>query len=437
MKKIYTLLLTLSGTLFLNAQIITTVAGNGTPGFSGDGGQATAAQIGSAIGIAVDPNGVMYIADGNHRIRKVNSSGAITTFAGTGTSGYSGDNGLATAAKLNTPAGLAFDSNGDLFIADYQNHSIRKITMSSGIITTVAGMGAMGFSGDGFAATAANLSSPTGLCFDANDNMYIADQGNARVRRVDNTTGIITTVAGNGVSGHTGDNGQATAAAIGNVYDVKCDLNGDIIFTEVFNHYIRKVVISTGIISTICGSGVATFFGDGGQAIMASVSAPEGLTIDGGGNIFIAELNNARIRKIDGTTGIVSTVAGNGMSSYSGDGGPATSAGMWPDAVAVSGTDLYIVDLNNRIRKVTNTAVVGIDQVSLNSSSVSLFPNPVVNYFTITGISANSPAQIFDMNGNLIFSEMINENEPIDISRFADGVYFILVDRKEFKIVKL
>ena len=437
MKKIYSLILALSGTIFLNAQIITTVAGNGTPGFSGDGGQATSAQIGSSIGIVVAPNGVMYISDGNNRIRKVDASGVITTFAGTGVSGYSGDNGPAASAKLNSPAGLAFNSQGDLFIADYQNHCIRKITMSTGIITTVAGTGSLGFSGDGSLATLAQLSSPTGVGFDASDNMYIADQGNARVRKVDHLTGIITTVAGNGVTGHNGDGGQATSAAIGNVYDVKCDLSGNIIFSEVMNHYIRKVDMTTGIISSICGSGTATYFGDGGPASAASVSAPEGIVIDGGGNIFIAELNNDRIRKIDAATGTITTVAGNGMYSYSGDGGPATSAGMWPDAVAVSGTDLYISDLNNRIRKVTNVAVVGIEQVSMNVSPVSVFPNPVADYFMISGISANSQLQIFDADGNLVYSDVINDNEPIDIRHFTQGIYFIRAGKQEFRIVKL
>ncbi len=436
MKKIYSLFLVLSGTFFLNAQIITTVAGNGIVGSGGDGGQAIAANLGSPIGIAVDPSGVMYIADGNNKIRKVDLSGVISTFAGTGVAGYGGDNGLATAAQLNGAAGLAFDSNGDLYIADYQNYRIRKITMSTGIITTVAGNGTMGFAGDGFAATLANLTSPTGVCFDASDNMFIADQGNARVRRVDHLTGIITTVAGNGNSTHSGDGGQGTAAGCGNVYDVKCDLSGNIIFSEVFNHYIRKVDMATGIISTICGSGTATFYGDGGPANLASTSTPEGLTVDGGGNIFIAELNNDRIRKIDAVTGFISTVAGNGNYAYSGDNGPATSAGMWPDACATSGTDLYIVDLNHRVRKVTNVAVLGIEQNQLSSSSISLFPNPVIDYFTITGIHANSPIQIFDMNGNLVLSEMVNENEPIDIRNFAAGIYFVAADGRKFKIVK-
>ncbi|CAN5215102.1 hypothetical protein BH09BAC5_BH09BAC5_15580 [soil metagenome] len=437
MKKIYSLILVFTGTICLNAQIISTVAGNGTPGFSGDGGQATSAQIGSAVGMAVDPNGVMYISDGNHRIRKVDVNGVITTFAGTGTMGFSGDNMAATSAQLNTPAGLAFNSAGDLFIADYQNHRIRKITMSTGIITTVAGSIGMGFSGDGGAATSAQLSSPTGVCWEAKDNMVIADQGNARVRRVDHISGDIATVAGSGSPGHSGDGGVATSAAIGNVYDVKCDLNGNIIFSEVTNHYIRKVNMGSGTITSICGSGVATFFGDGGLATAASVSAPEGICIDGGGNIFIAELNNDRIRKIDAITGIITTVAGNGMYAYSGDGGPATSAGMWPDYVAVSGTDLYIVDLNNRIRKVTNVAVVGIEQLQMNHSAITLFPNPTIDYFTINGIADHSQISIYDVSGNLISSEIINENEPVDIRDLAPGIYFMLSGQKQFRIIKL
>ncbi|CAN5859888.1 hypothetical protein BH11BAC7_BH11BAC7_31920 [soil metagenome] len=438
MKKIYLFLLASAFYFAVNAQIISTVAGNGTSGFSGDGGQATSAQISGPVGIIADATGNFYIADGSNRIRKVAVNGVITTIAGTGPAAYGGDNGLATSAQLNVPAGLAFNSLGDLFIADYQNHRIRKITMSTGIITTVAGNGTLGFSGDGASALLAQISSPTGVCFDALDNMYIADQGNARVRRVDNVTGFISTIAGNGNSGHSGDGGQGTAAAVGNVYDVKCDLSGNVIFSEVYNHYIRKVTVSTGIISSICGNGAANFFGDGGPATAASISAPEGITIDGAGNIFIAELNNDRIRKIDAVTTIITTVAGNGMYTASGDGGPATSAGMWPDAVTTSGTDLLIVDLNNRIRRVTNVASpLGMEESSENISAISLFPNPASESFSVTGISPGTLVQIVDMNGNIVFSETVNANQPINISGFAQGTYVLVVENKKTKLVKL
>ncbi len=437
MKKLYILGIAIAFSVFADAQIITTVAGNGTSGFSGDGGQATSAQLSGPIGIIADASGAYYIADGSNRIRKVDVNGVITTIAGTGPAAYGGDNGLATNAQLNVPAGLAFNNSGDLFIADYQNHRIRKITMSTGIITTAAGMGTAGFSGDGSSALQAQLSSPTGVCFDAVGNMYIADQGNARVRKVDFITGTISTVAGNGASGHSGDGGLGTAAATGNVYDVKCDLSGNVIFSEVFNHYIRKLTVATGIISSIAGSGTATFFGDGGPATAASISTPEGITIDGAGNIFIAELNNAVIRKIDGVTGIISTVAGNLSANYSGDGGPATSAGMWPDAVTTRGTDLLIVDLNQRIRKVTNSATVGIDAPTLAAVPVSFFPNPASEYFMISGIEPNTPVQIFDMNGNVVFAETVNENESINISGLAQGVYMVNADKKKIRLVKM
>lgn len=438
MKKIYSFLIASAFSFAVNAQIITTVAGNGTSGFSGDGGQATSAQLNGPIGIIADANGNFYIADGSNRIRKVDVNGIITTIAGTGPATFGGDGGPATAAQLNVPAALAINSQGDLFIADYQNHRIRKITMSTGIITTVAGIGTLGFSGDGGSALLGQLSSPTGVCFDASDNMYIADQGNARVRRVDHLTGIISTVAGNGTGGHSGDGGQGTAAAIGNVYDVKCDLSGNVIWSEVFNQYIRKLNVSNGIISSICGSGTATFFGDGGPATAASISGPEGISIDGAGNIFIAELNNDRIRKIDAVTNIITTVAGNGMYTSSGDGGPATSAGMWPDAVTTTGNDLLIVDLNHRIRRVTNVASpLGVEATTMNSVSISLFPNPVSESFSITGISAGTAVQIFDMNGNLVFSEAVNENEPVNISSFAQGLYMVMVDKRKLKLVKL
>ncbi len=436
MKKIYIFLICCAFSFAANAQIITTVAGDGTLGFSGDGGQATVAQLSGPLGIVVDALGNYYISEATHRIRKVDVNGVITTIAGTGIGGFSGDNGPATAANLNSPVGMAFDSQGDLYFAEFDNNRIRKITMSTGIITTAAGMGVNGFNGDGGPALLAQISGPTGVCFDALDNMYIADLANARVRRVDNITGIISTVAGDGTATHTGDGGPATQAGIGNVYDVKCDQLGSLIFSEILNQYIRKVTTATGIISTIGGNGTAAFSGDGGPATAASINEPQGIAIDAAGNIFIAELNNRRVRRIDAVTNIITTVAGNGSTVSSGDGGPATSAGLRPGAVATSGTDLLIADFNHRIRKVTNSAV-GVEEARGTSSLVSLFPNPANETFFISGIEPNTAVQIFDVNGNVLISEVVSENESIGISGLAQGVYIVVADKKKIRLIKI
>jgi hypothetical protein len=310
--------------------------------------------------------------------------------------------------------------------------------MSTGIITTVAGSGLTGFSGDGGPAIVAGLLHPTGIGFDAADNMYIADQGNYRVRKVDKATGIISTVAGNGSPGHNGDGGQATAAATGNVYDVKCDSAGNIIFSVVFSHRIRKVDAATGIITTICGIGSQDFSGDNGPASSAGISWPEGITIDGGGNIFIADYYNARVRRIDATTGFITTIAGGG-SIYPGDGGSPTSAMLSAVAVTTSGKDLYIGDVFQRVRKVTDVAVPHKVIITHEEADVSvfLFPNPAYESFSINGIAPNTLVRIFDERGKLVLNETVSANEPVNISHLAQAVYMIVFENKKVKLVKM
>jgi invasion protein IalB len=338
--------------------IITTIAGTGTSGSSGDGGQATAAQVNFASGLAVDADGNVFIADqSNHRIRKITAStGIITTIAGTGTSGSSGDGEQATAAQLSTPQGVALDASGNIYIADRFNHRIRKITASTGVITTIAGTGTSGSSGDGGQATAALVSNPQGIALDANGNIYIGDTGNQRIRKVTASTGIITTIAGTGTSGSSGDGGQATAAQLSTPVGVAVDASGNIYIGNQTAHRVRKITASTGVISTAAGTGIAAFSGDGGQASSAQLNDPWASTVDGSGNVFIADLNNHRIRKITASTGVMSTIAGNGTSGFSGDGGQATAAQLSsPSGVAVDGSgNVYTVDRGtNRIRKIT------------------------------------------------------------------------------------
>jgi sugar lactone lactonase YvrE len=336
-----------------NAGIITTLAGNGTGGYSGDGGSAISAQINQPYGVAVDTSGNVYFADYyNNRIRKVNTFGKITTIAGTGTAGFSGDGGSATSAQINSPFGVAVDTSGNVYFADYMNHRIRKITASSGKISTIAGTGTAGFSGDGGDATLAKLSSPLGIGVDASRNVYIADNANARIRKITASSGQISTIAGTGTAGFSGDGGNATSANINMPYGVAVDISGNVYIADTVNNVVRKVNTS-GKISTFAGTGVQGSSGDGGNATSAQLNNPYGISFDVSGNVYIADCLNHKIRKVN-TSGTISTFTGSGTAGFSGDGGDATSAQInKPYAVAVDASgNIFISDSQNyRIRK--------------------------------------------------------------------------------------
>jgi RHS repeat-associated protein len=340
-----------------NILIIKTLAGNGYDGFSGDGGPAVNASLNKPFGVAVDSAGNIFIVDtSNRRIRKVDTSGIITTVAGNGTWDYSGDGGPATDAGFD-PRGVAVDSAGNIFIACWFNKRIRKVD-TNGIITTVAGNGNRDFSGDGGPATDAGLD-PGGVAVDSAGNIFILDYYNRRIRKVD-TSGIITTVAGNGYDGFSGDGGPATDAGF-NPRGLAMDSAGNIFIADWFNHRVRKVNTS-GIITTVAGNGYDGFSGDGGPATNASLSMPYGVAVDNAGNIFIADQSNYRIRRVD-TSGIITTVAGNGYGGFSGDGGPATDAGFDPRGLATdSAGNIFIVD-SSRIRKVGPPSVFAASMV--------------------------------------------------------------------------
>ncbi len=348
-----------------DTDFISTVAGNGAGGFGGDGAAADAAQLNFPTGVAVDGDGNLYIADtDNHRIRKVDASSKnISTAAGASSGGE--DGGPATQARLTTPSGVAVDGSGNVYIADTDNHRIRKVD-ADGNISTVAGDGTAGFDGDGAAADAAQLNFPTGVAVDGSGNLYIADTNNSRIRMV-GTDDNISTVAGGGSGG---DGGAATAARLGRPRGVAVDGSGNVYIADTDNHRIRKVDADTDFISTVAGSRYGGDSGDGGAATAAQLSYPYGVAVDGSGNLYIADTNNSRIRKVDAATNKISTVAGDGTYGFDGDGGPAVAAQLWtPYDVAVDGDgNLYIVDTNNlRIRKVD--AVTGfISTVAGNGS---------------------------------------------------------------------
>jgi N-acetylneuraminic acid mutarotase len=339
-------------TILPSGNIITQVGNvNGTAGYSGDGEAATSAELNAPFGAVVDSSGNLYIADAdNNCIRKVTAStGIITTVAGNGTEGYSGDGGAATSAELDTPTGVAVDTSGNLYIVDLNNDLIRKVTASTGIITTVAGNGTLGYSGDGGAATSAELNSPFGVAVDASGNIYIADSGNNNIRKVTASTGIITTVAGNGTGGYSGDSGVATSAELNSPFGVAVDASSNLYIADSGNNRIRKVAASTGIITTTAGNGTAGYSGDSGAATSAALYSPFGVAVDASGNIYIADTYNLVIRTVTASTGIITTVAGNGTAGSTGDGGAASSAELsYPTGVVVDSLgNFYIADYNN------------------------------------------------------------------------------------------
>jgi cysteine-rich repeat protein len=355
--------------------VVTTVAGTGTPGFSGDGGPATSAQLRSPYGVAVDGLGTLYIADTvNDRIRRVDATtGVMTTVAGTGIKGFSGDGGAATSAQLAFPAGVAVDGLGNLYIADTDNHRIRRLDATTGVLTTVAGTGAswaittLPCTDDNSAATSGELDCPFGVAVDSLGTLYIADTRNHSIRRVDATTGVHTTVAGTGTGGYSGDDGAAASAQLALPQGVAVDSLGTLYVADSSNHRIRRVDAATSLITTVAGrgpimeGGPGGFSGDGGAATSAELYSPTGVAVDGLGTIHFADNQNHRIRRVDAMTGILTTVAGTGATESSGDGGAATSARIvGPASVAIDGLGAVLfADTNNhRIRRVDATTGV-------------------------------------------------------------------------------
>jgi sugar lactone lactonase YvrE len=334
--------------------VIRTVAGTNVRGYSGDGGSATSAAFDQPRATAVGPDGSVYIADTfNHRVRRVAPGGAVTTLVGTGAPDFSGDGGPAAAATLHWPHGVAVDPDGaGLFIADSANHRVRRVDLASGVISTVAGGPGPGFAGDGGPATAALLEDPKAVVASPSGDLYIADSGNERIRRIDGN-GIITTIAGTGVTGYGGDGGPATAAAFDGPRGLALDRAGNVYVADDNNDRVRRID-AAGIITTVAGSGTEGFAGDGGPAAAAQLNHPRGVSVDGRGTLFIADSMNHRVRMVD-PSGIIGTVAGCGRQGFSGDGGSATGARLFePRGTAVDTAGrLYVADTyNDRIRSV-------------------------------------------------------------------------------------
>jgi trimeric autotransporter adhesin len=389
--------------------IISIVAGS-TAGYGGDGGVATAAQLNRPIAIALDAAGNLFIADQfNHRVRAVaTGTNVITTVAGSGTAGYDGDGGLAPAARLNNPTGVAVDSAGNVYLSDYYNHRVRKVTAATGIITTAAGTGTAGFLGENELATTARLYYPEGLAVDSTGNVYVADTYNHRIRKLIVSTGRITTVAGSANAAFGGDTGKAPAAQLYQPTGVAVDAAGNLYIADLTNARVRKVTPPTPVlqITTLAGNGTAGYDGDGGLAPAAKVYNPTGVAIDAAGNVYIADYYNHRIRKVAATTGLITTVAGTGLAGFAGEAGPATNARLYyPSGIAVDPAgNFYIADsYNHRIRKVTVATGV-ITTVAGNGTAGSAGDGSVA-----TAAQLNQPfAVAIDGAGNIYIADRNN-----------------------------
>lgn len=428
MKKILVFIITSS--LFLTTlycQVIVTVAGNGGTGYSGNGGPATAAEFWEPQGVAVDASGNLYIGDYiDCVVRIVNTSGIISNFAGNHTNGFSGDGGPATAAELGTVVGIYIDASGNTLIADANNDRIRMVN-TSGIITTIAGNGTPGYSGNGGPASAAELSQPYDIIKDNTGNLYICDHNNHCIREV-NTLGIIATIAGNGTYGYNGDGGPATAAQLYYPEGITLDKSGNLIIADFYNSRVR-MVNSSGIISTIAGTGAGASTGDGGPATAAGVFGPAKPIVDTAGNIYVSEFSDNEIRKIN-TSGIISTIAGVSTYGYYGDGGYATAAELFqPFGICLDATgNIYIADMNNRrVREICGCPLAVQEQVN-SVNECAIYPNPTDDNFTVKlSKTGKTVVTLYDITGR----EMLNtvkENTSafnISVTEMPAGIYLL------------
>jgi trimeric autotransporter adhesin len=422
----------------LPAQYIYTFAGNGTPGYAGDGGPATLSEMDAPVNVAVDNSGNVYITDDyNPVVRIVNAAGIISTCAGNGTYGYNGDGGPATAAEFGGVSGIVVDNSGNLYISDGGYSVVRKVS-ASGIVTTIAGTGITGYNGEAGLATGIDLKYPAGLAVDNAGNIYVADNGNNRVCKIE-PSGMITTIAGFGgytsEAGYTGDGGSATDAKLNSPTALAIDATGDIFIADENNNVVRKIDPS-GIITTFAGNHSTGGSGNGGPATAGEFNEIWGVAVDAASNVYIADLGNNVVRRVD-ASGILDSFAGTGSYGYTGDGGPAVLAEFYyPIAVAASasGANVYIADFSNNVIRVVGALPSQTPAVSKETIRLTTAPNPTDDILTVQLNDAGTGTIIIsvsDENGAILMEKQISNYQgngiPLFIKGFPPGMYFVAV----------
>lgn len=435
---------------------ITTIAGTGTLGFSGDGGSATLAQLAYPQGVAIDNSGNIYICDSNNdRVRKISPSGTITTICGNGTQSSTGDGGLATAATVNRPGQICFDPSGNMFITEYQGHRIREIA-TTGTITTYAGTGVQSNTGNGGSAILATFSQPYAIASDAQGNIYVsAYNGNnngAQIRKIA-TNGTITAFACTGVQGYSGDGGPAVNAQADRILGIYVNNLGEVLFSDLGNSRIRKVA-STGTITTFAGTGTWGFSGDGGSPTSAQISyALSGIT-GFGCNTYFLDSDGARIRKVLGGTltvtavsstsllcvGQTASLTASGASTYTWNTNATTSV----IAITPTITTNYTVTGTGANGCINSTAITqsvsactGIDQLTDPNIKLIVYPNPFINKLTVISNEINQPVLIYNALGSTIYSSTIETaTTEINLSNQANGIYYIKIGTATKKLIK-
>ena len=409
-----------------NAQVIITIAGNGTPGYSGNGRAATLAELNSPYNLAVDNKGNVYISDTyNRRIRMVNTSGIISNICGNGFSGYFGDGDLAIYSQISGSVDMSFDKIGNIYFADEGNNCIRKID-TFGYISTIAGNGSPGFSGDNGPATSATLCGPTGLAIDQTGSIYVYDYCNYRIRKID-TTGVIKTIAGIGTMGFSPDGTAATAVLLNAETTLRIDKLGNLYFGDNFR--IRSIT-TAGVIKTVAGTGVSGFSGNGGPATAAEIEGGISISIDTSGSIYLADGVNVRVRKI-GSDGVINTIAGTGYAGFSGDGGDPLLAQLgFVEGVAVDGIgQIYVSDNSNeRIRLITSRPL-GIPDESRHISTMDLSPNPAHDFIDVSVAASTNEfctITIRDVLGKQVDAFSVATNKRVrHFINFPAGLYIV------------
>lgn len=368
-------------------------------------------------GLAYNSAGDLFFAEaGRHLVRRVTAAGVLTTIAGTGVQGFAGDGGPALSALLDSPDAVALDAAGDVYFADVHNHRIRRVDAASGIITTVAGTGVAGAGASGTLAGAAPLDRPTALALDGSGNLFFADAGTHLIRRVDHASGVVTTVAGTGAQGYSGDGGSAVSALVDSPWGLAVDGAGNLYVADTHNQRIRRIDARTGVVTSVAGTGQAGSSGDGGGATAAALHLPKGLSLDAGGNLFLADSSNHRIRRVDATTGGMTTAAGDGTQAYTGDGGLAVAASLdSPASISLSPTAALptLSDTSNeRVRQVDATAIIhtlaGVGGGAGAAETLTLSAPAVVSYgtgtlnATLVANSASGSVTFFDTAGTAV-----------------------------------